>query len=51
MGKDRFTVKIKEEVDKEFRLKVKEQGKQFNLAMEEAMRLWTEKEKNKKNKK
>lgn len=45
MNKESFVIKIPKELDKQFRTKVKSQGKQFNLAMEEAMKLWLKKNK------
>ncbi|HEM3572075.1 hypothetical protein [Streptococcus suis] len=48
MSKDVLVVKIPEDLDKQFREEVRKQGKQFNLSLEEAIRLWLkEKKKNK----
>lgn len=40
MKKDAFVVRIPKDLDEEFRKEVKRQGKQFNLSLEEAMKLW-----------
>lgn len=47
MSKDVIVVKIPKKTDEKFRRKVEKQGKQYNLSLEEAMRLWL-KEQNKK---
>lgn len=44
MSKDVIVVKIPKNIDEKFRQKVKEQGKQYNLSLEEAMRLWLRKQ-------
>ena len=40
MKKDAFVVRIPKDLEEEFRKEVKRQGKQFNLSLEEAMKLW-----------
>lgn len=45
MTKEPFSVKIPKELDKEFRKQVDLQNKKYNLALEEAMKLWIEKNK------
>lgn len=47
MSKKSFVIKIPKELDKEFRSEVKSKGKQFNLSMEEAMKLWLRENKKK----
>lgn len=42
MAKKVFVVEIPKKLDQEFRKQVKKQGKQFNLSLEEAMKLWIE---------
>lgn len=48
MSKNSFVVKIPKDLDREFRSEVKSQGKQYNLSMEEAMKLWLQLMKQKK---
>ncbi|UTH67531.1 hypothetical protein NKZ81_03455 [Streptococcus suis] len=45
MSKDVLVVKIPEDLDKQFREEVRKQGKQFNLSLEEAIRLWLKEKK------
>lgn len=40
MEKKPFVIKIPKDLDKKFREEVKRQGKQYNLSLEEAIRLW-----------
>lgn len=47
MSKDVLVVKIPEDLDKQFREEVRKQGKQFNLSLEEAIRLWLKEKKKK----
>lgn len=47
MNKKTFVVEIPKELDVKFREEVRKQGKQYNLSMEEAIKLWLEE--NKKN--
>lgn len=42
MDKQMFGTIIPEDLDKEFREKVEKLGKKYNLALEEAMKLWIE---------
>lgn len=51
MDKEPFYVKIPKELDEEFRSVVSAQGKQLNLSIEEAMKIWLEEEKKKEKKK
>lgn len=48
MSKESFVIKIPKDLDLKFRTEVKSQGKQFNLSMEEAMKLWLKKNKKRK---
>lgn len=47
MDKEIFVVKIPKDLDHKFRTEVQKQGKQFNLSLEEAMKLWLKKNKKK----
>lgn len=40
MNKKPFVIEIPKDLDKKFREEVKKQGKQYNLSLEEAIRLW-----------
>lgn len=40
MEKKPFVIEIPKDLDKKFREEVKRQGKQYNLSLEEAIRLW-----------
>lgn len=51
MKKDFFVIDIPKDLDKKFRKKVEQEGKQYNLALEEAMILWIENTKKIKKKK
>ncbi|NLM67478.1 MAG: hypothetical protein GX180_09945 [Enterococcus sp.] len=45
MKKTVLVVRIPKDLDEQFRSEVKRQGKQFNLSLEEALKLWLEKNK------
>lgn len=45
MEKEAFVIRIEKELDEEFREEVKRQNKQLNLSLEEAIKLWLEKNK------
>ncbi|MGX7197338.1 hypothetical protein [Enterococcus olivae] len=45
MEKEAFVIRIEKELDEAFRKEVKRQNKQLNLSLEEAIKLWLEKNK------
>ncbi|MBM7708828.1 hypothetical protein [Enterococcus lemanii] len=45
MEKKQLVVNIPKDLDEKFRLEVKKQGKKYNLSLEEALKLWLEKNK------